>query len=262
MSITCYPDKSYPDTCIPTLSLQKYMWHWILWHLFPDIQCSVTIESRHLFPRHLFPQGIKTPVSWHLFPQGIKTPVSRHLFPKGIKTPVSRHLFPTGNKTPVSRHLFPTGIKTPVSRHLFPRAISWHLFPPKKSRHLFPNTCFPPKNQTPVSGQLKSKDWQKNLVKMRAKGFESMVLLFDQYVKWTVNFWYNLCFYFGDLHIVWSHIKARNPNIFFKIQVAQLRASRVLILFGWFLIEAVPLHQFINVWPVFLFTENNVQIRN
>ena len=191
-----------------------------------------------------------------------KTPVSQHLFPRGIKTSVSRHLFPRGIKTPVSRHLFPTGIKTPVSRHLFPRAISWHLFPPKKSRHLFPNTCFPPKNQTPVSGQLKSKDWQKNLVKMRAKGFESMVLLFDQYAKWTVNFWYNLCFYFGDLHIVWSHIKARNPNIFFKIQVAQLRASRVLILFGWFLIEAVPLHQFINVWPVFLFTENNVQIRN
>ena len=254
MRITCYSDKSYPDTCIQTLSLRKYMWRWILWHLFPDIQCSVTIESRHLFP-------------WHLFPQGIKTPVSRHLFPKGIKTPVSRHLFPTGNKTPVSRHLFPTGIKTPVSWHMFPRAISWHLFPdtcfpPKKADTCFPTLVSPPKNQTPVSGQLKSKDWQKNLVKMRAKGFESMVLLFDQYAKWTVNFWYNLCFYFGDLHIVWSHIKARNPNIFFKIQVAQLRASRVLILFGWFLIEAVPLHQFINVWPVFLFTENNVQIRN
>ena len=144
------------------------MWHWILWHLFPDIQCSVTIESRHLFPRHLFP--------------------------KGIKTPVSKRKQDTCFPTPDSKRNQDTCFPTPVS---------WHLSPP-------------PKNQTPVSGQLKSKDWQKNLVKMRAKGFESMVLLFDQYAKWTVNFWYNLCFYFGDLHIVWSHIKARNPNIFFQ----------------------------------------------
>ena len=120
MRITCYSDKSYPDTCIQTLSLRKYMWHWILWHLFPDIQCSVTIESRHLFP-------------WHLFPQGIQTPVSRHLFPKGIETRVSWHLFPKGNKTPVSWHLIPKGIKTPVS---------WHLFPGIISRYLFPDTCF------------------------------------------------------------------------------------------------------------------------
>ena len=121
MSITCYPDKSYPDTCIPTLSLQKYMWHWILWHLFPDIQCSVTIESRHLFP-------------WHLFPQGIKTPVSRHLFPDTCFQQESRHLFPDT----CFLELYPdTCFLTPVSPPKKQTPVSQHLFPPKKS-----DSCF------------------------------------------------------------------------------------------------------------------------
>jgi hypothetical protein len=154
MSITCYPDKSFPDTCIQTLSLHKYMWQWILWHLFPDIQCSVTIESRQLFPDNWFQDTcFPTPVSKRNQDTCFPTPVSKRNQDTCFPTPVSKRNQDTYFPTPVSKRNQDTCFPTPVSWNHFQTPVSRHLFPPQKIRHLFPDTCFPPKNQTPVSGQ-------------------------------------------------------------------------------------------------------------
>ena len=151
MRITCYPDKSYPDTCIQTLVYRP---------LIPSIIVSLQLWTGKS-QWHKFPKWLKTSVSRQL--------ISRHLFPDTCFQKESRRLFPDTCFQQESRHLFPntcflepypdTCFLTPVSpqkiRHLFPdtcfqKPYPDTCFPKTKSRHLFTGFClFPKKNQCP-----------------------------------------------------------------------------------------------------------------
>ena len=143
MRITCYPDKSYPDTCIQTLVYRPLIPCTIIflqlwtgksqWHEFPKwLKTSV---SRQLISRHLFPDTCFQTESRRLFPDTCFQQESRHLFPNTCFQQESRHLFPnTCFLEPYPDTCFPTLVspqksQTPVSQHLFPKTISRHLFP-------------------------------------------------------------------------------------------------------------------------------------
>ena len=111
---TC--DIGYFDICFQTFNAQ--------WQLNPD-NCFQTIDFKTPVSRHLFPKGIKTPVSLN----HIQTPVSRHLFPGTI----SRHLFPDTcfpkpNPDPCSQD-FACSQNSACSRkkNQFPNIFSWLL---------------------------------------------------------------------------------------------------------------------------------------
>ena len=120
MRITCYPDKSYPDTCIQTLVYRP---------LIPSIIVSLRLWTGKS--------------QWHKFPKWLKTSVSRQL--------ISRHLFPDTCFQEESRHLFPDTCFQQESRHLFPDTCFLESYPdtcfltPVSNRNQ--DTCFP----TPVS---------------------------------------------------------------------------------------------------------------